>query len=117
MQLCDVRQDVQARMYNSTFLKMYKLLVLATLCLPLSRCYRDGARQESCYNMLVIHENGSAPVDVRVVPPVDCGSSCDYQLSVVGRVAGEDNLTVVESDPGSYLCGETYQCKLQWSDV
>ena len=89
------------------------LLLLASLvlaCLPLSWSYRNGARSESCYNMLVMHERNVFGT-ITVVPPVDCGSSCQYQLSMVGRVAGEDNLTVEESNPTTYQCGEVYYCK------
>jgi len=90
-----------------------KLLLLASLvlaCLPLSWSYRNGARSESCYNMLVMHERNVFGT-ITVVDPVDCGSSCSYQLSMVGRVAGEDNLTVEESNPMAYQCGKVYYCK------
>ena len=83
-------------------------LVLA--CLPLSWSYRNGARSESCYNMLVMHERNVFGT-ITVVPPVDCGSSCPYQLSMVGRVVGEDNLTAEESNATTYQCGEVYYCK------
>ena len=82
-------------------------LVLA--CLPVSWGYRNGARPESCYDMLVIHEDGFRTPPV--VPPLDCGSSCAYQLNMMGRVAGEDDLTVEESNPTTYQCGEVYHCK------
>ena len=82
-------------------------LVLA--CLPVSWGYRNGARAESCYDMLVLHEDGFRVPPV--VPPLDCGSSCAYQLNMVGRVAGEDDLTVEESNPTTYQCGEVYHCK------
>jgi len=84
-------------------------LVLAYL--PLSWSYRNGARSESCYNMLVMHERNVFGT-ITVVDPVDCGSSCPYQLSMVGRVAGEDNLTVEESNPTTYQCGEVYYLQL-----
>ena len=45
------------------------------------------------------------------VPPMDCGSSCPYQLRMVGRVVGENNLTVEEEDSTTYQCGKVYQCK------
>ena len=89
------------------------LLLLASLvlaCLPLSWSYRNGARSESCYDMLVVHERNVFG-GVTIVAPVDCGSSCQFQLSMVGRVAGEDNLTVEESNPTTYQCGEVYYCK------
>jgi len=89
------------------------LLLLASLvlaCLPPSWSYRNGARSESCYDMLVMHEvpfSGG-----RIAAPADCGSSCSYQLSMVGRVAGEDNFTVEESNPTTYQCGEVYYLQL-----
>ena len=42
---------------------------------------------------------------------MDCGSSCPYQLRMVGRVVGENNLTVEEEGSTTYQCGEVYQCK------
>ena len=86
------------------------LLFLASLTLtslPLSQSYRDGARSESCYNMLVMHNNFLG----QVVPSMVCGGSCHYQLRMVGRVVGENNLTVEEENPTTYRCGEVYQCK------
>ena len=76
------------------------VLLLASLvlaCVPLSWSYRNGARSESCYDMLVMHERNVFGT-ITVVDPVDCGSSCPFQLSMVGRVVGEDNLTVEESN-------------------
>ena len=84
-------------------------LVHVLACLPVSWSYQGGARSESCYDMLVIHEDGFGVPPV--VPPLDCGSSCAYQLNMVGRVAGEDDLTVEESNPTTYQCGEVYHCK------
>ena len=81
-------------------------LILA--CLPLSQSYRNGARQESCYNMLVMHAGFSG----RIVPPNNCGSPCQYQLSMIGRVSGEADLnTVEERNSTTYQCGQIYHCK------
>jgi len=90
------------------------LLLLASLvlaCLPLSWSYRNGARSESCYNMLVMHERNVFGT-ITVVDPVNCDSSCPYQLSMVGRMVGEDNLTVEESNSTTYQCGEVYYLQL-----
>jgi len=92
-------------------LNLLFLTSLVLACLPLSWSYRNGARSESCYNMLVIHERNVFGT-ITVVPPADCGSSCPYQLSMVGRVAEEDNLTVEESNPMTYQCGEVYYLQL-----
>ena len=88
-------------------LSLFFLASLALTSLPLSWSYRDGARSESCYNMLVMHNNFGG----QVVSPTSCGSPCQYQLRMMGRVAGENNLTVEEEDPTTYQCGEVYKCK------
>ena len=84
------------------------LVFLSLTCLPVSLSWRDGARSESCYNMLVIHINVFTG---QVVPPMACGSTCPYQLRMVGRVVGENNLTVEEEGSTTYRCGEVYHCK------
>ena len=57
--------------------------------------------------MLVIHTNFLG----QIVPPTTCGGSCPYELRMVGRVVGENNLTVEEESPTTYRCGEVYKCK------
>ena len=89
------------------FLNLLFLAHLILTWLPLSQSYRGGARSESCYNMLVMHSNFGG----QIVPPIECGSSCQYQLRMVGRVMGENSLTVEEIDSTTYQCGEVYQCK------
>ena len=82
------------------------LLFLASLTLsylPLSLSYRDGARSESCYNMLVEHTDFLG----NIVPPFECGSSCHFRLILIGRLA-DCRLTPMET---TYQCGETYRCK------
>ena len=82
------------------------LLFLASLILsylPLSLSYRDGARSESCYNMLVEHRNFLG----QIVSPMECGSSCHFQLILIGRLA-DCRLAPIET---TYQCGETYHCK------
>ena len=84
------------------------LLFLASLslsCFPVSLSYRDGARSESCYNMLVMHTGFLGDI----VAPMTCGNPCPYQLTVVGRVDAENNL--LESNSTTYQCGEVYHCK------
>ena len=88
-------------------LSLFFLVSLVLTCLPLSWSYRDGARPESCYNMLAMHTDFLG----QVVPPTNCSSPCQYELSMVGRVMGENNLTVEEENPTTYQCGEVYQCK------
>ena len=89
------------------FLSLLFLAPLTLTWLPLSQSYRDGARSESCYNMLVMHTDFLG----QVVPPTTCGSSCQFQLRVVGKVVGENNLAIEEIDSTTYQCGEVYQCK------
>ena len=59
--------------------------------------------------MLVMHEDGFRVPPL--VPPLECGSHCAYQLNMIGKVAGEADLTVEESGSTTYQCGQTYQCK------
>ena len=88
-------------------LSLLFLVSLALTYLPLSQSYRDGARSESCYNMLVMHTNFLG----QTVSPTECGGSCQYQLRMVGRVVGENNLTVEEENSTTYQCGEVYKCE------
>ena len=59
--------------------------------------YRDGAREESCYNMLVIHPNASSQT---------CPNPCDVQLHLRARVEGGSL-----SDLTTYECGALYECR------
>ena len=84
------------------------LLFLASLslsCFPVSLSYRDGARSESCYNMLVMHTNFAG----QIVSPVTCDNPCQYQLTMVGRVDTQNIL--LETNSTTYQCGEIYHCK------
>ena len=45
------------------------------------------------------------------VSPTTCGSPCQYELKMVGRVVGENDLTVEEEDSTTYQCGKVYHCK------
>ena len=91
------------------------LILLASLTLtyllPLSLSYQDGARSESCYNMLVMHANFSE----QVAPPIECGNPCQYNLSVVAKVEIDNTSLyfVDEGTPTTYQCGGTYLC--EWS--
>ena len=81
------------------------LASLALTYLPLSLSYRDGARSESCYNMLVMHINGFTG---QVASPMECGNTCPFELRLMGRVNAERRLTPMET---TYQFGETYHCK------
>ena len=86
----------------------FSVLILVSLTLsylPLSLSYRDGARSESCYNMLVMHINGFTG---QVVPPMECGDPCPFELRMVRRVNAENRSTPMET---TYQFGETYHCK------
>ena len=95
-------------MYIHMQYKMHlSMLFLASLTLtylPLSLSYRDGARSESCYNMLVMHTNFLG----QVVSPTECGNTCLYELRLMGRVNAESRLTPMET---TYQFEETYHCK------
>ena len=85
----------------------FSVLFLASLALsylPLSLSYQDGARSESCYNMLVMHTDFTG----QTVPPMECGNQCPYDLRVVGRVNAENASNPMEI---TYQFGETYHCK------
>ena len=81
------------------------LVSLTLSYLPVSLSYRDGARSESCYNMLVMHINGFIG---QVASPMECGNTCPFELRVVGRVNAETRSTPTEA---TYQFGETYHCK------
>ena len=80
------------------------LASLALTYLPLSLSYRDGARSESCYNMLVMHTDFLG----RIVSPTECGDPCQFQLLLIRRVFEGNRLAPLET---TYQCGETYHCK------
>ena len=92
---------IQYKMELSTLF----LASLTLSCLPISLSYRDGARSESCYNMLVMHINGFTG---QVAPSTECGNTCPFELRLVGRVNAESRLTPMET---TYQFGETYHCK------
>ena len=80
------------------------LVSLTLSYLPVSLSYRDGARSESCYNMLVMHTNFIG----QVMSPMECGNICSFELRLVGRVNAENRSTPMET---TYQFGETYHCK------
>ena len=75
------------------------LWLMNVLSVSLVGCYQDGAREESCYNMLVIHPNASAQ---------SCPNPCDVQLHLRARVEGGTPSGSV--DLTSYECGALYEC-------
>ena len=77
------------------------LVSLTLSYLPVSLSHRDGARSESCYNMLVMHTSFLG----QVVSPTECGNTCTYELRMVGRVNAENRSKT------TYQFGETYHCK------
>ena len=91
---------IQYKMELSTLF----LASLTLSCLPLSLSYRDGARSESCYNMLVMHTNFLG----QIVPSMECGNTCPFELRLMGRVNAESRLTPMET---TYQFEETYHRK------
>ena len=61
--------------YKMSFSVLF-LVSLTLSYLPLSLSYRDGARTESCYNMLVMHTNFLG----QTVSPIEFGNTSPYEL-------------------------------------
>ena len=71
--------------------------------------YRDGARQESCYNMLVEHENSFG--SPRIVPPQVCQDPCVYNITVIAQVDEVTRLRIPGANLSTYQCGTVYESK------
>ena len=90
---------------------IFATIVLVVLHIPLMESYRDGARQESCYNMLVEHENSFAPVGNRIVLPLECQDPCIFNMTVIAQV-NEVNRTIISgANLTTYQCGNVYESK------
>ena len=89
-------------MKDSRFL-LFSLLTILTIAFftPLS-AYRDGAREESCYDHLVNHPD-SFTLDC--VPGI-----CRYFL-VIKEVVNEKTLELGDETVNSYECGKIYGSK------
>ena len=77
--------------------------IIGLVCtLPYLPClgYRDGAREESCYNHSVVHDNAF----VR-----NCSDGCRYFL-IVKEVVNETTLEL-GNETTSYECGKIYGSK------
>ena len=90
---------------------IFATFVLVVLHIPLMEGYRDGARQESCYNMLVEHENSFAPPESRIVPPQMCPDPCFYNMTVIAQVDEETRMRIPEANLSTYQCGTVYESK------
>ena len=78
-------------------------LVIGLICtLSYSPClgYRDGAREESCYDHSVVHERAFVN---------DCGEGCRFFL-IVKEVVNETTLEL-GNETASYECGKIYGSK------
>ena len=90
---------------------IFASFVLVVLHIPLMEGYRDGARQESCYNMLVEHENSFAPPEFRIVSPQVCPSPCVYNMTVIAQVDEETRTSIPGANLTTYQCGTVYESK------
>ena len=85
--------------------RMMKLLMVACsalLCSSLSQAYRDGARENSCYDHSVIHEGAT------IVPCTV--STCPYFVLI--REVVDDATLELGSETNTYECGRIYGSKL-----
>ena len=76
------------------------LSILAITCMTPSYAYRDGAREESCYDHLVNH-TGAIGLDCIVGTP-----NCRYFL-VIKEVVNETTLEL-GNETDTYECGRIY---------
>ena len=84
---------------------------LVVFYIPLMESYRDGARQESCYNMLVEHENSFAPPGNRIVPPLVCQDPCVFNMTVIAQVYEVNRTRIPGANLTTYQCGNVYESK------
>ena len=88
---------------------IFASFVLVVPHIPLMESYRDGARQESCYNMLVEHENSFG--FPRIVPPQACSDPCFYNMTVIAQVDEETRMRTTGANLTIYQCGTVYESK------
>ena len=84
-------------------MKALSILCLLFVCVS---SYRDGARENSCYDHSIIHENSEI---VSCVPP-PARDPCPYFLNI-REVVEEDTLTLGNDTVTDYQCGKTYGSK------
>ena len=79
-----------------------KLVVLFLLCeiSPLVLAYRDGARENSCYDHSIDHESGTETFPC--VPP-----SCPFFLRI-RKVMDDTTLQLDNETTNTYQCGRIY---------
>ena len=84
------------------------VFLLLLLHFPFSLGYRDGAREESCYDHSIIHVRAGRPGS----PIAYCEQPlCNYTLTLTGEVDNETSLELLESDVTDLECDSVYQCK------
>lgn len=88
---------------------IFAAFVLVVLHIPLMESYRDGARQESCYNMLVEHENSFG--SPRIVPPLECQDPCIFNVTVIAQVDEVTRMRIPGANLTTYQCGNVYESK------
>jgi len=88
------------------------VLALAAVHVPLVEGYRNGAREESCYNMNVEHENAFLPPGRRIVPPQVCNDPCFYSMMVAAQVDELTQARIPGANLSTYQCGQVYELLL-----
>jgi len=88
------------------------VLALAAVHVPLVEGYRNGAREESCYNMNVEHENAFLPPDRRIVPPQVCDDPCFYSMEMEAQVDEITQERIPGANLSTYQCGQVYELLL-----
>lgn len=88
---------------SRTMVKVVGSLILLGVLVLLATGYKDGARTESCYDMLTNHSSISGPD-----PPMDCGDTCQFSIEVIARV-DEDSRERLEENITAYECDAVYE--------
>ncbi len=82
------------------------LLGVVLLLAPSALAYGDGARSESCYDMMTNHTDTFSG---RLAPPFSCEAPCQFSIQVVARVDNENNRMRVEENTTTYECDAVYE--------
>ena len=98
----DYRERIQGQglQMHGTMRILTLLLSVLCYCFISSPAYRDGAREESCYNHSIVHERAFINT---------CGAGCRFFLTVK-EVVNETTLELGD-ETASYECGKVYGSK------
>ncbi len=84
-------------------------LIFFLLHVPLSLGYRDGAREDSCYDHAITHlTRPGRPPTMKILcePP-----NCPYNLTLVGEVMLTDTSERIDNSDEYLRCDSVYMCK------